>query len=78
MSKVSKKVSSFREKYLDICIYLWYYNRGRRKEQNTKKKGEIALGKKKKKPIKWREMAAGALIDLITGMLLILFSKYFG
>ena len=36
------------------------------------------MGKKKKKPIKWREALTSAMIDLIVGMLLILFSKYFG
>ena len=39
-------------------------------------KGEKAMGKKqKKKPIKWRDLAITALIDLIIGTVLILIDK---
>lgn len=55
----------------------------RRKEQiNAKRwKGETArMGKKKqkKKPIKWQELAANALIDLIVGTALLIIGKLLG
>lgn len=55
----------------------------RRKEQiNAKRwKGETArMGKKKqkKKPIKWQELAANALIDLIVGTALLIIDKLLG
>ena len=38
------------------------------------------MGKKhkKKKPIKWRDLAINALIDLIIGIILIIIGKYIG
>lgn len=52
----------------------------RRKEQiNAKRwKGEterVGKKKQKKKPIKWQELAANALIDLIVGTALIIVDK---
>lgn len=34
--------------------------------------------KQKKKPIKWRDLAINALIDLIIGIILIIIGKYIG
>lgn len=36
------------------------------------------MGKKKKKPIKWRGVLMNAMTDLIVGIILILIDKYVG
>lgn len=54
---------------------------GKRKISAKHWKGVKAVGKKKKhkkKPIKWQDLAIGALIDLIIGTILILIDKLLG
>lgn len=77
----------FKQNYIKSIdnIPKWVYNiiteRGKRKISAKHWKGEMAVGKKKKhkkKPINWRDLAIGALIDLIVGTILILIDKLSG
>lgn len=59
-----------------LTIYLNGYIIIARKEENgTVKKHKGKKKSKKKKPIKWRDLAINALIDLIIGTVLILIDK---
>lgn len=43
-----------------------------------RRNGRLGKKKQKKKPIKWQELAANALIDLIVGAALIIIDKLLG
>lgn len=76
LEKVIKSIDIIPKRVYNVNI-----ERRKRKISVKHWKGVKVMGKKKKqkkKPIKWRDLAIGALIDLIIGAILILIDKLLG
>lgn len=59
-------------------IKTWKGEKANKRKALERRNGKVGKKKQKKKPIKWQELAANALIDLIVGMALLIIDKLLG